>query len=129
MKRLVALALVLVMVIGLYGCFDIITVPTVTKPSTQSSSTTKKPPVDYSGYDGDINADQQGDFERLFDPLNLISFKLDISDRELAKIQADYDKYSSFGSKSPIYRMADLYVSITTPDGEEYTYCIEQVGV
>ena len=129
MKRLVALALVLVMVIGLYGCFDIITVPTVTKPSTQSSSTTKRPPVDYSGYDGDINADQQGDFERLFDPLNLISFKLDISDKELAKIQADYEKYSSFGSKSPIYRMADLYVSITTPDGEEYTYCIEQVGV
>ena len=68
-------------------------------------------------------------FNALFNPENHISLKLDISDSELKKIQKDYEYYSSFGSKSPIYRMADLYVTITTPNGESETHVIEQVGV
>ena len=72
---------------------------------------------------------QQTAFEALFSKENHISLKLDISDTELAKLQADYERYSSFGSKSPIYRMADLYVTITTPSGKALEWCLMQVGV
>ncbi len=68
-------------------------------------------------------------FNALFDPKSHISIKLDISDSELKKIQQDYDNYASRGSKSPIYRMADMIVTITKSDGEENTYTISQVGV
>ena len=68
-------------------------------------------------------------FYALFDPENHISLKLDISNSELKKIQQDYEKYSSMGSKSPIYRMADLIVTITFPDGSKYEWRIEQVGI
>ena len=68
-------------------------------------------------------------FNELFDPKNHISVKLDISDAELKKIQQDYDNYASRGSKSPIYRMADMIVTITKPDGTELRWTIDQVGV
>lgn len=68
-------------------------------------------------------------FNALFDPQSHISVKLDISDSELKKIQQDYDNYASRGSKSPIYRMADMIVTITEANGEENTYTIPQVGV
>lgn len=68
-------------------------------------------------------------FYELFDYNNHVAMHLDISDKELKKIQKDHEKYSSMGSKSPIYRMADLYVTITKPGGEKLQYVIEQVGV
>ena len=67
-------------------------------------------------------------FEQLFDLGNKISFRLDMTESEIAKMQRDYEKYSSFGSKSPIYRMADLHVTLTN-DQRTYTYIIKQVGV
>ena len=68
-------------------------------------------------------------FNALFNPENHVSLKLDISKSELKKIQKDYEKYSSMGSKSPIYRMADLIVTITKPDGTVMKWTIDQVGV
>ena len=68
-------------------------------------------------------------FNDLFDPQNHISLKLDISNSELKKIQKDYEKYSSMSSKSPIYRMANLTITITKPDGTKNAYYIDQVGV
>ena len=68
-------------------------------------------------------------FNDLFDYNNHISVNLKISNAELKKIQQDYEKYSSMGSKSPIYRMADLVITITKPDGTSNQYVIEQVGV
>lgn len=68
-------------------------------------------------------------FNAFFNPENHISLKLDISNEELKKMQKDYENYRSFGSKSPIYRMADLYITITTPDGSSQKHVIEQVGV
>jgi spore coat protein CotH len=68
-------------------------------------------------------------FYDFFDQKNHISIKLDISNSELKKIQKDYEKYSSMGSKSPIYRMADMIVTITKPDGSAKRYTVEQVGV
>ena len=68
-------------------------------------------------------------FNELFDPKNHISVKLDISDAELKKIQQDYDNYASRGSKSPIYRMADMIITVTYPDGSTDEWVIDQVGV
>lgn len=68
-------------------------------------------------------------YDRLFDIHNKITLRLDMPEAEIAKMQADYEKYDQNGSKSPIYRMADLYVTITAPDGKSEEYRIPQVGV
>ena len=73
--------------------------------------------------------DEMAVFNAFFNPNNHISLKLDISNSELKKMQQDYEKYASMGSKSPIYRMADLIVTITEPDGRQLKWTIEQVGV
>lgn len=67
-------------------------------------------------------------FEQLFDLENKITISLHMERSELAKLQEDYNHYSSFGSKSPIYRMADLEITIETAE-KSTTYTIEQVGV
>lgn len=76
-----------------------------------------------------LGDDQEADFVALFDYANHISLKLDIPDGELKKIQEDYEKYSSFASKSPIYRKANLYVTIRTPAGEVIERVIGEIGV
>ncbi len=68
-------------------------------------------------------------YRELFDLRNKVEISIDMSDGELAKLQADYEHYSSWGSKSPIYRMADVTVTITTPEGTAGTCTLEQVGV
>lgn len=68
-------------------------------------------------------------YEALFDINNKISLDLRMEESEIAKMQADFDEYSDREGRSPIYRMADLAVTITTPEGEESVYTIEQVGV
>lgn len=63
-------------------------------------------------------------FSELFDIHNFISITIDMSNDELEKMQTDYERYAAMGSKSPIYRMAN--VTITIGDA---TYYIEEVGV
>lgn len=75
------------------------------------------------------NWDEQQLYEMLFDIENKIELRLDMADTELKKMQDDYERYDRSGSKSPIYRKADLYVTVTTPDGNNYTYSIPEVGV
>ncbi len=101
-----------------------------TSSGTTSSGNVTTPEVpkedpDLSG----INPDELALYYEFFNPENHIALNLDISQKELQKIQKDYENYSAKGSKSPIYRMADLYVTITKPTGEKLEYCIEQVGV
>jgi spore coat protein CotH len=67
-------------------------------------------------------------FEQLFDINNKITIKIDMEDKELQKLQDDYNAYSSWGSKSPIYRMANMTIRIQT-NKSDYTYEISQVGV
>ena len=67
-------------------------------------------------------------YVRLFDLANKVEIQIHMSDEELAKMQADYEHYSSFGSKSPIYRMADVTVTVHSSAGTEQ-YHIEEVGV
>lgn len=71
---------------------------------------------------------QQQIYEQLFDINNKIEIDLDMSNAELQKLQDDYDHYRSFGSKSPIYRKADLTMTITTSNGST-TYRIREVGL
>ena len=106
---------------------------TTTKPTTTtggntstttSTTTSTIKPVEPSG-----EGEQMDVFYALFDYSNYITIKLDISKKELQKLQDDYNYYSSFGSKSPIYRMADMYITITKSNGEKLEYVIEQVGV
>lgn len=68
-------------------------------------------------------------YERLFDIHNKITLRLDMEEAEIAKMQADYENYDRNGSKSPIFRKADLYITITAPDGTSEEYQIPQVGV
>lgn len=68
-------------------------------------------------------------FSLLFSPENRVEIRLDIPDTELAKLQADYEKYQKAGSKSPIYRMADMSVKLTVPSGQTREWNIPQVGV
>ena len=82
---------------------------------------------DYSFY-SDLSADE-AIFQALFDERSHVSIQLKISNSELKKIQKDYEKYSSMGSKSPIYRMADMIITITRADGITGTWTIPEVGV
>lgn len=63
-------------------------------------------------------------YESLFSPDSKVKVSIDISSDELLKIQEDYDKYKSRGSKSPIYRKCNMTFDI---NGEKYT--IEEVGI
>ena len=72
--------------------------------------------------------EEQQLYLRLFDLENKVEIHIQMSDEELAKMQADYEHYSSFGSKSPIYRKADVTVTIHSAAGTE-RYEIEEVGV
>ena len=72
---------------------------------------------------------QEDDFINLFSADVKVELRLDISDEQLKLIQSDYEKYSSFGSKSPIYRKANLYVKMTLPNGNVKERFIEEVGI
>lgn len=71
---------------------------------------------------------QEEIYEQLFDVNNYIEVNVDISDEELDKIQKDYEEYSGKWSKSPIYRQANLEITIKT-EKDQYTYLIEDIGI
>ena len=155
MRKVISIILILVMGLGLFSCLETgsttvttigtgsTTRPTGTSTTTTTTTTTTRPSgttattpnipkedPDLSGYD----SEELELFYELFNPENHISFDLDISPSELKKINDDYNKYKDIcdygnNGKSPIYRMADLYVTITKPNGEKIEHYIEQVGV
>lgn len=101
--------------------------------STGSGEMETTPDFDPSKTVFDIDKDrlpytQKQIYDQLFDINNKIELNIDISDAELAKMQKDYDKYSSMGSKSPIYRVSSVDIKITTAK-DSYTYHIEEVGI
>lgn len=73
--------------------------------------------IDYIQYDNDL-------YDEFFDVDSIIEIKIDIEASELAAIQSDYEAYSSMGSKSPIYRMSDVTITV---NGDEYFF--EGVGI
>ena len=146
MKKILAFLLILTLGVGLFSCYlppDISNIITITNggsttiptgslntSTTRPSATTNKNETypNYSKQEPDLSGfdpDELALFDDFFDSKNHISFYLDISDSELLKIQKDYEN----NNKSPIYRMADLYITITKPNGTELKYTIDQVGV
>ncbi len=63
-------------------------------------------------------------YRQLFDPNSRVEVRLDMPETEIAKLQADFEK----NEKSPIYRKADMTVTITA-DGKTTRYIIPEVGV
>lgn len=103
MKRITAMLLCFILLCSLFGCQN-------------------------EAISGNTLTEQQL-YEELFDIVNKIELRLDMTDEELAKMQADYEAYDLQGSKSPIYRIGKLTVTITTPENVTYTHTIDEVGV
>ena len=67
-------------------------------------------------------------YQQLFDINNKIEVELDVSEETFKQLQKDYEEYEEKGSKSPIYREADLKITITT-EKDSVTYAIDNVGI
>lgn len=63
-------------------------------------------------------------YQALFDINSKVNIHIKIDSDQLYAIQKDYEKYSAMGSKSPIYRMCDLVITVN-----DYVYEIEEVGI
>lgn len=66
-------------------------------------------------------------YQQIFDPNTKLEIDLQMSDKELQKLQDDYERYRDMGSKSPIYRMGTLTLTVTTKNGT-VSYVIKEVG-
>ncbi len=64
-------------------------------------------------------------YDQIFDIKNTISVSVDMTNSEIKKLQSDFEK----NNKSPIYRMANVTISITTPDNNTNSYYFEEVGI
>ena len=67
-------------------------------------------------------------YQQLFDINNKIEVELEVSEETLQQLQKDYEEYEKKGSKSPVYREADLKITITT-EKDSITYAINNVGI
>ena len=135
-RKQIALMLCLAAVLGLFGCSQIPASSNVTtqaggSAASSDGTTNINPtsPMEPSQPEDPTHSEDEKIYAMLFDIRNQVTLSLDMSDEELAKMQADYEKYAGNGSKSPIYRKADLTVTITTPEGQNHTYFLEEVGV
>lgn len=128
MKKFLLITLCILLILTFVGC-SVKNSNDVPKGDNGTSSGGNS--TDNNGNGGDTSDIQDEDaiFEALFNKQNHISIRLDIPEKEMLKLQSDYELYSSWGSKSPIYRMANLYVAITDTEGKTSEYTIEQVGI
>lgn len=146
-KRMAALAVCFVLLMGLLpGCGGL---NKPTEPSNPTESTSGDPipettvPENTDPYEETLPPDNDGIvdigfdalpfseeeiYQQLFDRNNKIELNLDMSDEELQKMQEDHERYSEMHSKSPIYRMGDVTITIITAD-HTTTYRIHEVGV
>lgn len=123
--RLIALVLICASLLALCGC--------QTPAKTENTDSSTLPEA--SPNDGIIDVGQEALpysqeqlYLQLFDPKNKIKVDLDMEDSELQKLQDDYTRYDEMGSKSPIYRKADVSITITNAQ-DTITYRIPEVGV
>ncbi len=79
----------------------------------------------------DVSADtalpftQEQLYSQIFDIKNTVSISVDMTNSEIKKLQSDFEK----NSKSPIYRMANVTISISTPNGTTNSYYYDEVGI
>ena len=124
-SRLIALALLLSLMVSLWGC-QTPNVPDTTEPATLPSASPNDGIIDVGQENLPYSEEQL--YLQLFDPHNKIEIDLDMPDYELQKMQDDYDHYREIGSKSPIYRKGNVTITITNADCT-VTYRIPEVGV
>lgn len=146
MNKLISFALILVMLLGMVGCGGLEDpetttlgglTPNPTDPSTgnptkptwpQPANPTEPLPEDTDGVI-DIGIDRLPCSEmelygKLFNPNNQVTVDIQMSDGELQKLQQDYERYRDKGSKSPIYRKADVTFTV-----EGVIYRMREIGV
>ncbi len=63
-------------------------------------------------------------YQQLFNLNTKVNIQITMSKTEMDKMQQDYVKYKNKGSKSPIYRMADVVITV---GGTSYT--VNEVGI
>ena len=129
MKRFLrCLSLALVLCLLLSGCEGgEMNIPGLLGPPATGGTT--EPSIDPT-ISGNMpgQADDEPLYDLLFDPATRVELNIRMEESELQKLQADYEEYDRRGSKSPIYRMADLDITLTTAGGTA-AYTIPQVGV
>lgn len=121
MKKLGREFILIIAIVLLAGCGGNIA---ESYPEKENETTGK---VYYVG-DDRLPYSEETIYTQLFDIRNKISVEIDVSDAVLQRLQKDYEEYTSKGSKSPIYREADLRITIDTKK-EKSTYVIENVGI
>lgn len=100
-------------------------------PTSQTSTPAETSPQLPPDTDGiiDVGVDQlpvseETLYQQLFDKNNRIDIDIQMSEVEMLRLQMDYETMY----KSPIYRMADLLITITTAT-DSTTYRLKEVGV
>lgn len=135
LKKILSMALCVTLLLGLVACgivqtppaTDGTTVPTTAVPQEQTKpdGTSDTAPTSPTIAEPQPPQTEEGElFTQLFDPESQISVDIQMSDQELQKMQQDYERYRDMGSKSPIYRRADVTITI---DGTAHE--IRDVGV
>lgn len=115
------------------------TEPEPTEPEPTEPEPTEPEPTEPSGPQDPINGvyvvgrdelpyTDEEIYQQLFDPNSKLQIDLDMSDKELQKLQDDYERYRNMGSKSPIYRLGTMTITVTTARGT-VSYQIPEVGV
>lgn len=102
-------------------------VPSETEPTEPPETNPTEPPVTNPPYvppEEEPVTDERAIYDALFDLNNKIEVDIDMTDAELQKMQDDYTKYKEMGSKSPIYRRANVTITINGT-----AYYIPDVGV
>ena len=148
-KRFLLILTVFALLLGMAACVvnpsetsptsptkEDITKPTVTDPTQGVTEGMPSPAPDTQdtlqedtdgildiGYDK-LDCTEQELYDRLFDLNSMVQIDLQMSDGELLKMQQDYERYKEMGSKSPIYRMADVTITVNGT-----VYRIREVGV
>ncbi len=119
MKKAVALLLLLSICLGMTGC---IREESGTRSTTAPTASSPDRVIEI-GKDA-LPCTEEELYRQLFDSSNAVHLDLDMPQEELAKLQADFEA----NKKSPIYRRADLTVTVTQGD-ETVAYRIPDVGV
>ncbi len=103
--------------------------PPVTPPVNPPVEPPVQPPVSgtYVVGEDELPYTDEEIYQQLFDPNTKLEIDLDMSDKELQKLQDDYERYRKMGSKSPIYRLSNMTITVTTKD-DSVSYLIKEVG-
>ncbi len=123
-KRISALLLAVSMLVGTVGCSGNSTNNEDGEGADSNQGVLQRITPIAQSADFEISDEDQKLYDSLFDINSEVKITVDIPEEELAKIQKDYNEYSSYGSKSPIYRMCTLTIEI---NGEKYV--LEEVGI